>query len=292
MNSLRRAPLETDTALLIAELSHRSCFRWPDGLDGGGVTETVTQPVHREPANIGVEPQRLFAAGTAVKHPERGLGFVVEVVRGEHRPWRVLYDSGKVSRYAVAAMHTLTQAVVDGMQNDGRSEGRREEKMTRSLKLEPEVGIVQVSSFATHNEDINVNWDDSKNNRTTPRDPRPPTPPRGRPSTPAPPTRKGLPRTPRGLSSTPAPPTPKGLPPTKRGPPSTPAPPTPRVKFRRPSVVAMELGQGFDTAHNEGPTVYGVGPRHRGISSGGNETHFRPAGGAQKHSVRKPRSFR
>ena len=54
MNSLRRAPLETDTALLIAELSHRSCFRWPDGLDGGG----VTQPVHREPAAIiGVEPQ-------------------------------------------------------------------------------------------------------------------------------------------------------------------------------------------------------------------------------------------
>ena len=179
----------------------------------------------------------LFPAGTAVKHPERGLGFVVEVVRqGEQRPWRVLYDSGRVSRYALAAMHTLTQAFVDGMQNDGRSDRRREEKMMRSLKLEPEVGIV--CSYATDSEHVNVNWDDSKNNRTTPRDPRPPTPPRGRPSTPAPPTPKGLPRTPRGLSS-------------------TLAPPTPRTKFRRPSVVETELGQIFETADNEGPTVYG-----------------------------------
>jgi hypothetical protein len=54
MESPRRAPLETDTTLLTAELNHRSCFRWPDGLGGGG----AAQPAHREPAaNIGVGPR-------------------------------------------------------------------------------------------------------------------------------------------------------------------------------------------------------------------------------------------
>jgi len=206
------------------------------------------------------------------------MGFVVEVVRqGEQRPWRVLYGSGKVSRYALAAMHTLTEAFVDGMRNDGRAERRREEKTARSLKLEPEVGIV--CSHAAGSGHVNFNWDDSKKNRTAPRDPRPPTPPRGHLSTPAPPTPKGLPPTPRGLSSIPAPPTPKGdprtsrglssipapptpqgHPPTQRGPPSTPAPPTPRTRFRCPSKVETELGQekvqGFGAAENERPTKY------------------------------------
>ena len=92
-------------------------------------------PLPDAPANT--EPGGLFPAGTAVKHPERGMGFVVEVVRqGEQRPWRVLYGSGKVSRYALAAMHTLTQAFFDGLLSDALMDARIENDWTHCHRLQ------------------------------------------------------------------------------------------------------------------------------------------------------------
>ena len=58
----------------------------------------------------------LFPAGTAVVHPQRGTGLVVEVHRqdGERKPWRVRYESGAVLRYPLAAMRKMTDNFFDG----------------------------------------------------------------------------------------------------------------------------------------------------------------------------------
>ena len=92
-------------------------------------------PLPDAPANT--EAGGLFPAGTAVKHPERGMGFVVEVIRqGEQRPWRVLYGSGKVSRYALAAMHTLTQAFFDGLLSEASMDARIKNDGTHCRQLQ------------------------------------------------------------------------------------------------------------------------------------------------------------
>ena len=64
----------------------------------------------------------LFPAGTAVVHPQRGTGLVVEVHRqdGERKPWRVRYESGAVLRYPLAAMRKMTDNFFNGLRLEDR----------------------------------------------------------------------------------------------------------------------------------------------------------------------------
>ena len=72
-----------------------------------GMTGSTLRGASVKPA---VTDTGLFPAGTAVVHPQRGTGLVVEVYRqdGERKPWRVRYESGAVLRYPLAAMHKMT----------------------------------------------------------------------------------------------------------------------------------------------------------------------------------------
>ena len=76
------------------------------------------QPEEGAPLQPPQQPQPVFALGTRVRHRERGLGSVTEMM--DDGRTRVAFDNGEEHRYKPASLHKLFAVAEEGADDGGR----------------------------------------------------------------------------------------------------------------------------------------------------------------------------